>query len=108
MTECDGGQHFESLPDEMAVHVLSFVDADTLLNCRIVCAQWRALVDAYAFQEKAAREHGSCHQRSWLLQFLANRHERCEKAGPPVVRFLCDMQTRPVQQESVEKPLWPR
>lgn len=51
------GQPFESLPDEMIVHVLSFVDADTLLSCRLVCKQWRDLVDAYAFQEKAAREN---------------------------------------------------
>lgn len=46
-----------SLPDEMVTYLLSFVDADTLLNCRLVCTAWRVLIDSYAFQEKASREN---------------------------------------------------
>lgn len=48
---------FDLLPDEMVVNTLSFVDADTLLDCRLVCKRWRELIDAYAFQEKASREN---------------------------------------------------
>lgn len=47
-------------------------------------------------------------RRSRFPKFLANRHGHREKAGPAVVRVLRDMQTRPVPQESGEKPLWPK
>lgn len=55
----DGVQEkpFESLPDEMVVCTLSFVDPDTLLNCRLVCQRWHQLIDAYVFQEKASRDN---------------------------------------------------
>jgi len=49
--------YFDSLPDEMVVLALSFVDASSLLDCRLVCNSWRTLVDAHAFQEKASREN---------------------------------------------------
>ncbi|CAI6366694.1 unnamed protein product [Macrosiphum euphorbiae] len=48
---------FDLLPDEMVVNTLSFIDADTLLDCRLVCKRWRELIDAYVFQEKASREN---------------------------------------------------
>lgn len=48
---------FNLLPDEMVVYTLSFIDADTLLNCRLVCKIWRELIDAYVFQEKSSREN---------------------------------------------------
>jgi len=48
---------FDVLPDEMVVNTLSFVDADTLLDCRLVCKRWQELIDAYVFQEKASREN---------------------------------------------------
>ncbi|XP_060852462.1 F-box only protein 17-like [Rhopalosiphum padi] len=48
---------FDLLPDEMVVYTLSFIDADTLLDCRLVCKRWRELIDAYVFQEKASREN---------------------------------------------------
>jgi len=48
---------FDLLPDEMVVYALSFTDADTLLNCRLVCKRWRELIDAYVFQEKSSREN---------------------------------------------------
>ncbi|CAI6367368.1 unnamed protein product [Macrosiphum euphorbiae] len=48
---------FDLLPDEMVLNTLSLIDADTLLNCRLVCKRWRELIDAYVFQEKASREN---------------------------------------------------
>jgi len=48
---------FDLLPDEMVVYTLSFIDADTLMDCRLVCKRWRELIDAYVFQEKASREN---------------------------------------------------
>jgi len=50
-------KHFDLLPDEMVVYTLSFIDADTLMDCRLVCKRWRELIDAYVFQEKASREN---------------------------------------------------
>lgn len=52
-----GQRSFDSLPNEMVLHVLRYVDADTLLSCRPVSKLWRELVDRYAFQEKAAEEN---------------------------------------------------
>jgi len=51
--------YFDFLPDEMVVLTLSFVDAVSLLNCRLVCKRWRTLVDAHVFQEKASRENNT-------------------------------------------------
>lgn len=60
MAEDDGGAgwwSFDSLSDKTVVRVLKYVDADTLLSCRLVCKLWRVLVDLYAFQEKAAEQN---------------------------------------------------
>ncbi|VVC34170.1 F-box domain,Galactose-binding domain-like,F-box associated (FBA) domain [Cinara cedri] len=46
---------FDLLPDEMIICLLSFVDVDSLLNCRIVCKRWRSFIDAHVFHEKASR-----------------------------------------------------
>lgn len=48
---------FNLLPDEMVIHLLTFVDADSLLNCKLVCKSWKSFIDAYVFQEKASREN---------------------------------------------------
>lgn len=48
---------FDLLPNEMVIFALSFVDVDTLLNCRLVCKNWRSIIDANVFQEKASREN---------------------------------------------------
>lgn len=47
----------ELLPDEMIVYVLSFIDANKLLDCRLVCKRWQELLDSYVFQEKASRQN---------------------------------------------------
>lgn len=49
--------HFNLLPDEMVVHVLSFVNIDSLLDCRLVCRRWKVLIDSLVYQEKAAQEN---------------------------------------------------
>lgn len=55
----NNGEPFGLLPDEMVVYTLSFVDADSLLCCRLVCRSWRQLIDAYVYQEKASCENQS-------------------------------------------------
>ncbi|XP_026821318.2 F-box only protein 6-like [Rhopalosiphum maidis] len=50
-------QLFELLPNEVVVNTFTFVDADTLFDCRLVCKRWKELIDEYAFQEKVARKN---------------------------------------------------
>ncbi|XP_026821655.1 F-box only protein 6-like [Rhopalosiphum maidis] len=50
-------QLFDLLPNEVIVNTFTFIDADTLFDCRLVCKRWKELIDEYAFQEKAAREN---------------------------------------------------
>ncbi|XP_025196235.1 F-box only protein 6-like [Melanaphis sacchari] len=50
-------QYFDLIPNEMIIKTFIFIDAATLLNCRLVCKRWQELIDAYVFQEKAAREN---------------------------------------------------
>ncbi|VVC44527.1 Transposase, type 1 [Cinara cedri] len=48
---------FALLPDETVILLLSLVDVDMFLNCRLVCKRSRALSDTYIFQDKASQEN---------------------------------------------------
>ncbi|XP_050428955.1 F-box only protein 6-like [Adelges cooleyi] len=48
---------FCTLPNEMVIYVLSLVDEDSLLTCRLVTRSWRYLIDKFVFQDKASKEN---------------------------------------------------
>jgi hypothetical protein len=49
-----------SLPEEVLLHILSYVDHKTLVNLRLVCHLWKHLIDNEAWRLKVSRgKYGS-------------------------------------------------
>jgi hypothetical protein len=44
-----------SLPEEILVHILSYVDIKTLVNLRLVCHWWKHLIDNEVWRVKTSR-----------------------------------------------------
>jgi hypothetical protein len=44
-----------SLPEEILVHILSYVDVETLLKLRLVCCWWKYLIDNEVWKLKVSR-----------------------------------------------------
>lgn len=82
---------FDSLPDEMVVLTLSYVDPDTLVDCRLVCRRWQLLVENYAFQEKASRENEWVNDGRGFYSFSAIDRNTVRKLDLPwyVFRAIC-------------------
>ena len=45
-----------SLPEEVLLHILSYVDIKTLVNLRLVCHWWKHLIDNEVWRLKVSRE----------------------------------------------------
>jgi len=45
-----------SLPEEILLHILSYVDIKTLVNLRLVCHWWKDLIDNEVWRLKVSRE----------------------------------------------------
>lgn len=45
------------LPEEILVHILSYVDAGTLVKLRFVCHWWKHLIDNEVWRLKVSREN---------------------------------------------------
>lgn len=46
----------QSVPEEILVHILSYVDIKTLVNLRLVCHWWKHLIDNEVWRLKVSRE----------------------------------------------------
>jgi hypothetical protein len=49
-------QPVEHMPEEILVHILSYVDIKTLVNLRLVCHWWKHLIDNEVWRLKVSRE----------------------------------------------------
>jgi hypothetical protein len=45
----------QTLPEEILVHILSYVDIETLLKLRLVCRWWKYLIDNEVWRLKVSR-----------------------------------------------------
>lgn len=48
-----------NIPEEVLIHILSYVDAQTLVNLRLCCKLWKELIDKEVWKMKAYRERYS-------------------------------------------------
>ena len=49
----------QHIPEEVLVHILSYVDPRTLLKLRLCCKLWKQLIDKEVWKLKASRERYS-------------------------------------------------
>jgi hypothetical protein len=95
---------FELLPDEMVVYVLSFVDTDTLLNCRLVSKRWLDLIEAYVFQEKASRENEYVNNGNGYFSFSEIDTNTVRKLDLPWYIFYVICKHDPFNRNLVKNP----
>lgn len=95
---------FDLLPDEMVIYVLKFVDADTLVRCRLVSKKWLELIEAYVFQEKASRENEYVNNGQGYLSFSQIDSKTVRKLDLPWYIFYVICKHDPFNRNFVKNP----
>lgn len=73
----------DSLPEAVLIRILAFIPAvDLVLVCRLVCCQWKNLVDGAALwilkcqQEGFAEEEPAEEADNWQMFYFLNKRKR--------------------------------
>ncbi|XP_006016226.1 F-box only protein 2 isoform X1 [Alligator sinensis] len=79
----DGGGRMDSLPEAVLIRILAFIPAvDLVLVCRLVCCQWKNLVDGAALwilkcqQEGFAEEEPAEEADNWQMFYFLSKRKR--------------------------------